>query len=122
MVETSALSVLFLTDALCGSSPIISLAVKTLPDTESLKQSEIGTSNESVKEVAFILTRDSHVVLVDSSTGNMISQPIHPMEESTAVSLYIIGKHNSLSTYILLLHPCACSLIRHLCYQRVMHL
>ncbi|XP_071929907.1 uncharacterized protein [Coffea arabica] len=90
MVETSALSVLFLTDALCSSSPIISLAVKTLPDTESLKQSEIGTSNESAKEVAFILTRDSHVVLVDSSTGNVVSQPIHPMEESTAVSLYII--------------------------------
>lgn len=97
MVETSALSVLFLTDTLCSSSSIISLAVKTLPDTESLRQSEIGTSNESTKEVAFILTRDSHVVLVDSSTGKMISQPIHPMEESTAVSLYIIEDDASLA-------------------------
>lgn len=101
MLETTMLSVLFLTDTLSNSSSIISLAVKTLPGTESnsLKQSEIGTSDETAEEVAFVLTRDSNVILVDTSTGKMISQPIHPLEESTAISFYMLGKHNYLSIY-----------------------
>ncbi|KAL3523990.1 hypothetical protein ACH5RR_016824 [Cinchona calisaya] len=91
MLETRTLAVLFLTDTLSSSSAIISLAVKTLNDTEknSPEQSKHGTSNESAKEVAFILTRDSHVVLVDGSSGKIISQPVHPMEESSAIFFYI---------------------------------
>ncbi|CAI9091731.1 OLC1v1026834C2 [Oldenlandia corymbosa var. corymbosa] len=79
LLETSSLSVLFVTDNIfSSSSSIISLAVGTVPNIEniSVQQSENRTSEESSKEVIFALTRDANIVLVDTSTGKKMSEPI----------------------------------------------
>lgn len=73
--------------------------MRTFPDTRenSLKNSESGTVAESAKEVAFVLTNDAHMVLIDSISGKTISsQSIHTKEESTAICMYLLGKYLSL--------------------------
>ncbi|XP_024184109.1 uncharacterized protein LOC112189069 isoform X1 [Rosa chinensis] len=53
------------------------------PESKTLSDSENG--------LAFIMTRNAHVVILDSATGNMIrSWPMHPKMDSTAISMYII--------------------------------
>lgn len=100
MLDTGSLSVLYTTDCVSSpTSPIISLAMRTFPDTRenSLKNSESGTVAESAKEVAFVLTNDAHMVLIDSISGKTISsQSIHTKEESTAICMYLLGKYLSL--------------------------
>ncbi|XP_057476584.1 uncharacterized protein LOC130764380 isoform X2 [Actinidia eriantha] len=91
MLDISSLSVLFFTDSLVSSSsPAISLAMQTFPTPSILDHSE--NRNEAEKEVIFILTIDAHVVVIDSTMGNMISSLT--MEEHstelTAISLYIL--------------------------------
>ncbi|CAA2983226.1 isoform 5 of syntaxin-binding 5-like [Olea europaea subsp. europaea] len=94
MLDTGSLSVLYTTDCVSSpTSPIISLAMRTFPDTRenSLKNSESGTVAESAKEVAFVLTNDAHMVLIDSISGKTISsQSIHTKEESTAICMYLL--------------------------------
>ncbi|GFZ15014.1 transducin family protein [Actinidia rufa] len=102
MLDISSLSVLFFTDSLVSSSsPVISLAMQTFPTPSILDHSE--NRNEAEKEVIFILTIDAHVVVIDSTMGNMISSLT--MEEHstelTAISLYILGKCNNLRSMIL---------------------
>uniref|UniRef100_A0A5B7BCF9 V-SNARE coiled-coil homology domain-containing protein n=1 Tax=Davidia involucrata TaxID=16924 RepID=A0A5B7BCF9_DAVIN len=101
MLDISSVSVLFLTDCVTSSSsPAISLAVKTFPDphNNSLDHSENRTSNASARESVFILTRDAHIVIMDSATGNMISSwSMHPNKESTAISIYILEGNISVS-------------------------
>ncbi|KAG8390116.1 hypothetical protein BUALT_Bualt01G0050100 [Buddleja alternifolia] len=96
VLDTSSLSVLFVTDCLSSSkSPVSSLAIRTFPHAheKSVKDSEKGSGSESATEIAFVLTRDAHVFLVDSTAGNMISsQPIHPKENSTSISMHLLGK------------------------------
>ncbi|CAL5322708.1 unnamed protein product [Camellia sinensis] len=91
VLDISSFSVLFLTDCLSSSSsPAISLAMKTFPNIHSNLDHSENSSNESAKEVIFILTRDAHIVVTDSTTGNMLSsQLMHPME-LTAISIYIL--------------------------------
>ncbi|XAR65951.1 hypothetical protein NMG60_11011970 [Bertholletia excelsa] len=96
MLDISSLSVLFLTDSLSSSnSPVISLAMRTLPNLHSeLDPSGNKTSTESMKELIFFLTRNANIAVMDSTTGNiMSSQAMHPME-STAISIYILD-HNA---------------------------
>ncbi|KAH7854128.1 hypothetical protein Vadar_010404 [Vaccinium darrowii] len=94
MIDVRSLSVLFLTDCLYNSnSPAISLATRTFPSTRgSVDHSGNKTSNESSKEVIFILTRNANVVVMDGTTGNKISSlSIHPTEsELSAISIYIL--------------------------------
>ncbi|KAA8534064.1 hypothetical protein F0562_031743 [Nyssa sinensis] len=101
MLDISSASVLFLTDCVTSSSsPAISLAVKTFPDphNNSMDHPENRTSNESAREAVFILTRDAHIVIMDSTTGNMIrSQLMHPNKESAAISIYILEDNISVS-------------------------
>ncbi|KAK6122036.1 hypothetical protein DH2020_044219 [Rehmannia glutinosa] len=97
VLDTSSPSVLFITDIVSSSSsPVISLVVKTSPDTHenSVKNPDNQTESESATEIAFILTRDAHMVLMDSITGNMISSlPMHPKEKSIAINMYLLGKY-----------------------------
>ncbi|WMV33459.1 hypothetical protein MTR67_026844 [Solanum verrucosum] len=98
MLDVSSSSVLFITDcSSSSSSEITSVAVKTLGNAleDTVEQSEEGTRNACVKEVISVLNRDAEVVLLDGSTGKKISsQAKHPKEMSTAISLYILGKHD----------------------------
>lgn len=102
VLDTSTLSVLFFTDCVSDSnSPVISLAVKTFSDTDSLinspEDSESKTSNNLGKGLVFTMTRDAHFVVIDSVTGNIVtSQLMHPKTDSIAISMYIIGKYSQL--------------------------
>ncbi|KAK4403399.1 Syntaxin-binding protein 5 [Sesamum angolense] len=98
VLDTSSPSVLFVTDSVSSlMSPVISVAVKTSPDTceNSVSNSDDGTGSESATEIVFFLTRDAHLVLMDSTTGNMISSPpVRPKEKSIAISMYLLeSKH-----------------------------
>ncbi|KAL0452719.1 UNVERIFIED_CONTAM: Syntaxin-binding protein 5 [Sesamum latifolium] len=78
VLDTRSPSVLFVTDSVSSlMSPVISVAVKTSPDTceNSVNNSDDGTGSESATEIVFFLTRDAHMILMDSITGNMISSP-----------------------------------------------
>lgn len=97
MLETSSASVLFLTDVVSGS-PVISIAVKTLSDADGNceHQSDTEKTNECFKEVAVILTRDSHIVLMDSATGQRIHEPMHP-KEGSAIALCLLEENASVA-------------------------
>lgn len=98
MLDISSSSALFVTDCLSSSSSgITSVAVNTLADAreDTVDHCEEGTTNAHPKEVISVLTRDAEVILLDGSTGNKISsQAKHTKEMSTAISLYILGKHD----------------------------
>ncbi|XP_073288351.1 uncharacterized protein [Primulina huaijiensis] len=101
ILDTSLLSVLSITDYLSSSrSPIISVAVKTFPDTHenNINNSENEIVSESTTELAFVLTRDAHTVLIDSAKGNMVnSKPIFPKENSMAIGMYLLEGKRPLS-------------------------
>lgn len=72
------------------------MAVKTSPDTpeSSVKKLDNETESESATEIVFILTRDAHVALMDTTTGNLISsQPMQSKEKLTAINMYLLGKY-----------------------------
>lgn len=98
VLDISTSSLLFVTDSLSNSSsPVIYLAVKSFSVTESLtkstEDSDINTSNDSVRELVFFMTKDAYIVVCDSITGFILaSQSIHP-KESNAISMYILGKY-----------------------------
>lgn len=100
MLETSSLSILFLTDtALSSGCGIISLAVRTIPNIQnnSPNHSENEIPNGSMKEVVFVLSRDGHCILIESTTSKMICQPLYPKEASTAISLCILEENASVA-------------------------
>ncbi|KAL5734318.1 hypothetical protein ACOSP7_032179 [Xanthoceras sorbifolium] len=102
MLDISTLSVLFLTDSISdSSSPVISLAVKSFSDTNSVvnspQDSNLNTSSDSTKSVIFFMTKDGHIVVCDSTTGFIVaSRSIHP-KESSAISMSIIDGGNLFS-------------------------
>ncbi|XP_024989537.1 uncharacterized protein LOC112524114 [Cynara cardunculus var. scolymus] len=93
VLDVQSSSVVFLTDLLVSSSsPVVSLAMKTYSqtDTDDSEQSGNTSPSDPPKEVAFILTKDAQIILVDSSSGKKIcSQSVNP-KESAAISLYIL--------------------------------
>ncbi|KAF8397271.1 hypothetical protein HHK36_016182 [Tetracentron sinense] len=77
VLDISLLSVLFLTDCVSGSSsPVISTAVKASTDIHSLvnspKHSVSKSPDDPSEGIMFILTRDAHVVAIDSVTEGSI--------------------------------------------------
>lgn len=95
VLDVQSSSVLFLTDYLVSSSsPVVSLAMKTYSQTDSDDPEQSGNTSPSdpPKEVAFILTKDTHITLVDGSSGNKIcSRSVNP-KESAAISIYILDE------------------------------
>ncbi|XP_077212708.1 transducin family protein / WD-40 repeat family protein isoform X3 [Tasmannia lanceolata] len=97
ILDLVSLSVLFHTDCASGSSsPVISLAMKVFTHIGSLIHSPKQQGPKSPEDLAggvlFVLTRNAHIVVIDSVIGNMISsRPVHPKKESTAISMYVIG-------------------------------
>lgn len=96
MVDVISSKLLFLTDCISrSSSPVVSLIVKSFLATlsNSLDLSKDEKSIEPVDEVAFILTKNAHVTVIDSITGDVINALLtQPKKESTALSMYIVGK------------------------------
>ncbi|KVI04855.1 Synaptobrevin [Cynara cardunculus var. scolymus] len=75
VLDVQSSSVVFLTDLLVSSSsPVVSLAMKTYSqtDTDDSEQSGNTSPSDPPKEVAFILTKDAQIILVDSSSGKKI--------------------------------------------------
>lgn len=100
VLDTSTLSFLFLTDCLsCSRSPIISLTAKTFSDSNSLINitdvSESETPENLGNGLVFVMTRDAHIIVIDSATCNMVTiQSMSPTKDSTAVSMHIIDGSN----------------------------
>lgn len=91
-------------DYVSGSkSPPISLAVENISSS-----SDIRTGNDSEWEVVLALSRDAHLALIDTSTRNMInSKAFGPKENSTALSLHLLGKHIYISFLLTALLICS---------------
>lgn len=100
VLDMNSLSVLLLMDCISGSSsPVISIIWRSIIDSHTLakspKQFEADFHSDPSKELMFILTKDSKVIVIDGSTGNTTSSgPMHLKKESTAISMYVIGKCN----------------------------
>lgn len=96
MVDLSSSKLLYLKDCISrSSSSVISLTVKSFPDTldNSLGLSKDKKSAEPADEIAFVLTRDAQITVIDSTRGDIITAlPTQPKTQSTALSLYIVGK------------------------------
>ncbi|PWA39073.1 transducin family protein / WD-40 repeat family protein [Artemisia annua] len=91
VLDVESSSVLFLTDCLVSSSsPVISLAMKkyihTDADDDPEKSGDISSSDPE-KEVAFMLTKDAHVILFDSSSGKEICSSVNADEKFYASEL-----------------------------------
>lgn len=107
----TSLSVLFLIDGVpSSSSPITSLVWKLEAcfqnAVNSLKQSETPSEN-TLEEILFVSSRDGKINIIDGNSGKMISsRPLH-VKESTAISMYVIGKyrfHQEHSIFLVLFH------------------
>ncbi|KAF8396949.1 hypothetical protein HHK36_018585 [Tetracentron sinense] len=98
VLDISSLSVLFITDCVSGSSsPVISIVVKAFAGIHCLinspKHSGSKSPDDPAEGIMFILTRNAHIVVTNSVTGNLIgSRVMHLKKESTAISMYVIGK------------------------------
>ncbi|XP_042032977.1 uncharacterized protein LOC121779672 isoform X3 [Salvia splendens] len=97
VLDTGSASVIFVTDCISNSnSPITSLSVGTCPTRRNLAdKSDNETESAPGSEVVIVLTKDAQMVLIDCSTGNMISsQPTHPKEKSIAISMHILDQRH----------------------------
>lgn len=101
MFDVISSKLLFLTDCISrSSSPVVSLIIKSFPDTLSNSPDlfKDEKSIEPVDEVAFILTKNAHITVIDSTRGDVISALLtQPKKESTALSMYIVEGNNSIS-------------------------
>lgn len=97
VLDMNSLSALFLTDIISSpNSTLKSMICKVLVDgqVEHLKHSGIRDTDGQVKNLIFILTMNGAVYAIDSDSGNRIGpRPMRIKKDSTAVSLYVIGKY-----------------------------
>lgn len=95
VLDVQSSSVLYLTDILVNpSSPIVSMTLKRYLQSDTNDNEQFGntSTSDSETEVAFLLTKDSHIIFLDSNNGNKIcSSSVNP-KESTAISLYILDE------------------------------
>lgn len=98
MLDVGTSSVLFITDSLSRSNcSVSSLAMISFTDTNTLinnsKDSTSTSLNDGEKGLAIIMTRDAYLAVLDGRTGHMVSfQSIPQKKESSAISMYILGK------------------------------
>jgi len=94
MLDTITSSFLFLTSAESPTSAVVSMNAK-FSDTSSLNipQESVSDISDKPKGLVFIMTRDSHLVAIDTETGNMVcNRTMSPSVNSNAISMHIIGK------------------------------
>lgn len=98
MLDLTSHETLFQTDCLSStSSPVISIAMEVIPQISTLINSPKHPKPEDLKEYSellmFVLTKDGHVVVVDSIRGNTLnSMSKHTKKDTAAISMYVIGK------------------------------
>ncbi|KAI7749886.1 hypothetical protein M8C21_019771 [Ambrosia artemisiifolia] len=88
VLDVISSSVLVLTDCLVSNnSPIVSIAIKTYlqTDTNDPKQSGDTSLKDPEKEVAFVLTKDAHVILLDIGSDEKFAVP--ELSEQNPVNL-----------------------------------
>lgn len=95
MLDMHSLSVTFHKNFMDGrNSPVVCIHVHVIPQysvpANSPKQVSLERPTDPA-EVVLILTKDAHVIIIDSKTGDMISRQVHP-KDSLAISMYVIGK------------------------------
>lgn len=96
MLDSSSMSVLFHVDrSSISDSPIVSLDMRVVVQVNAPINSNTSSSRSpgDFADVLFILARNSHLIVVDCISGNILNpQPIHPQKKSTAISMFVIGK------------------------------
>lgn len=98
MLNISSLSVLFFIESLSSpGSHVVSFSPAFFPESYGLKvsldQSAPHGNSETGKELICALTNDLHCAILDSYSGDVIgSISKHHNKESTAISIYILGK------------------------------
>ncbi|XVF40714.1 hypothetical protein PTKIN_Ptkin01aG0137000 [Pterospermum kingtungense] len=96
MLDVITFSVLFITDSLSQSNcPVSSFDLKSFRDTVTLenspKDSICTTLNDDEKWLAFIMTKDGCLAVLDGRTGHVIrSQSRSVKMESSAISMHIL--------------------------------
>lgn len=95
VLDTNTLSVLFHANCVATtSSPLISLAAKPFSDSPFLisspKDSKFKSSGNGI---ILLLTKDAQILLIDGTTGSMISSQLKHPDESAAISIHIFGKY-----------------------------
>ncbi|CAI0415766.1 unnamed protein product [Linum tenue] len=99
LLDINTYSILFLTDSMSNScSPIKLLDMRPSTETTSVikdvGQSESKCMGNNANQEVFVVTKDGQFVLLDGNTGNIVfSQSLKAEEESTVISMHIIGKY-----------------------------
>ncbi|XP_019706287.1 lethal(2) giant larvae protein homolog SRO77 isoform X2 [Elaeis guineensis] len=99
MLDMHSLSVMFQQNYMAGgNSPVVCMHVHSIPQYSVPANSPKQVSLErpiDPAEVLLILTKDAHVVIIDSRTGDMITRQVHP-KDSLAISMYVIEGSNAI--------------------------
>ncbi|KAI0526907.1 hypothetical protein KFK09_002500 [Dendrobium nobile] len=96
MLDLTSYATLFQTDCLSStSSQVISIAMELNPLVNTMISSPKHPRPEDLKEsselLMFILTKNGHVIVVDSISGNTLNSMSKPTKkESAAISMYVI--------------------------------
>ncbi|XP_020578805.1 uncharacterized protein LOC110023645 isoform X2 [Phalaenopsis equestris] len=96
MLDLTSYTTLFQTDCLSStSSQVISIAMEVIPQVNTMISSSMHPRPEDLKEsselLMFILTKDGHVIIVNSTSGKTLtSWSKHSKKDSAAISMYVI--------------------------------
>lgn len=97
MLDVNSLSAAFITDSISStSSPLISVLWKVFAfgPAKSLNQPGLKIPDNVAGEFLFVLTKDARIYVVDGNNGKRIcSRPVHPKKQSSAITMYVIGKY-----------------------------
>ncbi|GMI79896.1 Tomosyn [Hibiscus trionum] len=102
MLDVSTFSMLYITDSLSRSNfPVSSFAMISFKDINTLnspKDSSSKSLNDSEKGLAFIMTKDAYLAVLDGTTGHMVSSQSMPQKkESSPIAMYILEGGNIVS-------------------------
>lgn len=96
MFDRSQLSIVFTVDCASGTnSPVVSLGIYSVAASSAkAEESKKGSTQNAkvVRDVLLSLTKDGRVTLLDCTTGVIINSQILYQKQSSAISMYVIGK------------------------------
>jgi len=96
MFDPSQLSILFTVDCASGTnSPVVSLGIYSVTTSDAkADESEKETPQKArlLRDFLFSLTKDGCVTVLDCTPGVMMNSHILDQKQSSAISMYVIGK------------------------------
>ncbi|KAK8461178.1 hypothetical protein SEVIR_2G455300v4 [Setaria viridis] len=96
MLDLSQLSILFTVDCASGTnSPVVSLGIYSVaPSAAKADESKKESPQNAMllRDILLSLTKDGRVTVLDCTTGVMINSHILDLKQSSAISMYVIGK------------------------------